>query len=745
MKIERVVNYVPDYPRGDSFYVIDKDSGVPVKDRSGKGRVFSLDEAQEFVRSKIHVSRSGKAITPIDIFEAIKKHRGTKTVYVVCPGANGKDYYKDIPDSAVVIAVNKGAEFVDHVDYWLVADSECPDQEWWERAYFKHSDKLALISSYPHKTHISHAFEFNAQHQLEIGNVAPEFGYLRTGATVGAMAIQLAYWMRPHQIILIGMDMRGNTYSDGSKNRIYQHRKNRAWNVVPRINALLAWCYAKGVVIRSLSDTELDIPSVPSGVDIWQSGLKFNGDVYIVGTGPRGREHYGEIPHDAQVIVVNAAINIMGIPKMLWMCEDATLPDQEWFQDAARSTITCKNTTSTLQDRHYPTAAFIDKPVLNNLKAPISFKTAGYLGTHSNDRCRIVPGKTYGAATIACRAMQIVCQMGATRVILCGIDMFGSGYFDGSQVAGKFMDARHNSTWATQKECFDKVIEWAWDEMGIETYSLSETALKTKGRPPLQAYPRLIGENNREWDPNLPVLAYMTMTLQPRRAMDAIAWCAAQYYPDDKKILYLMTQEPFPQPIIHDLPFPVIQVDVPGEWPGLWAKKLWRFLAVCKEEIMLVWDEDDCFMPDYTIKAISPLIESNFYDFAWCYDMRFIEKVYSVNGTSMVVSKHDTLPAGGTWHPSCQKKRHQSAIGTLVARVGALRKVAAELKINHPNGLVEVNPGQYSGPIDNYLRRLLQNQYKDKLTEHAGNGRWYYIHTKASSKYGRRKEGYIDG
>ena len=152
-------------------------------------------------------------------------------------------------------------------------------------------------------------------------------------------------------------------------------------------------------------------------------------------------------------------------------------------------------------------------------------------------------------------------------------------------------------------------------------------------------------------------------------------------------------------------------------------------------------------MPDYTRSALEPLLEDESKDFAWCYDMRFIENLYELDGNAMVVPKDATLTPGGIWRPSVQWKRHQSAIGTLVARRGALKEVCDHLKRNHPNGLakVQMDPDKYSGPIDNYLRRLLQNEYSDRLTEHHATGRWYFIHTKASSKFGRRKEGYIDG
>ena len=220
--------------------------------------------------------------------------------------------------------------------------------------------------------------------------------------------------------------------------------------------------------------------------------------------------------------------------------------------------------------------------------------------------------------------------------------------------------------------------------------------------------------------------------------MNIIAWCMAQDYPDKLKNLYLVNQPPFPTPLLHDLPIRIKEINVDATWPAAWAMKLWAFLDEATEDIMMIFDQDDCWMPDYTKKAIVPIVMKEG-DFAWCHMMNFVENVYIKDGVEIVIPKDAKPPYGGQWHSQIKRKRHQSAIGTFVARTTALKEAADILKKRHPTGLVKG-----SGPIDNYLRRLIQNEFGDRLTSHEGDGRWYFLHEKASSKFGRRDEQYID-
>ena len=702
-------------------------SGKYIQDNQGQIANFTMQEAALEVE-RLNGASDTERPDGNDILQyrwKFQEVRG-KTIYIVCPGKNGRDHYDAIPHRAFTICVNKGIECVKFPDLWMIADSECPKADWWAPAYKQHKDKLCLIEDFPG---LKSKWYFKRGDQLKPDDVTIIDGIIRTGASIGACAIQLAYQLGASKIVLVGMDMEGCEYYDGTESS-YTRRRDQVWNTINRVNALVLYLYDQGVRIESTSATAIEIACKPKGRPILHAGDFLKGDVYIVGTGPNGRKHYNEIPHDAKVIVVNAAINVMGIPKMLWMCEDSTLPTQTWFQDA----VARKGYTDELDNRYCPTLVFADKKEMNRFGTPFYFTNDGFIKGRGNPHGKIIMGKTFGGGTIACRAMQIAIQLGATRIILCGIDMHGSVYFDETKVAAQFKALRDNKDWEV-KDSMQTMIDFAWNEHGVKTVSLSPTALNVEVCRPAPLSDPIQYVLSRE---EYPSVAYLSMSFMPWQRMNIIAWCMAQDYPDKLKTLYMVNQPPFPKPILHDLPIKIREINVDAAWPAAWAMKLWAFLAEATEDIMMIFDQDDCWMPSYTKNAIVPIVTKKG-DFAWCHTMRFIENVYIKDGVEVVVPNDQKVPAGGEWRASIKTKRHQSAIGTLVARTAALREAADILKQRYPTGLVKS-----SGPIDNYLRRLLQNEFGDRLTSHEAEGRWYYLHTKASSKFGRRSEQYVD-
>ena len=65
---------------------------------------------------------------------------------------------------------------------------------------------------------------------------------------------------------------------------------------------------------------------------------------------------------------------------------------------------------------------------------------------------------------------------GATKIILVGVDMSGSLYFDGTEGDCQ-KEIRRNGIW-TQAERFDQIIKWIKSNTDIEIFTLSKTALK---------------------------------------------------------------------------------------------------------------------------------------------------------------------------------------------------------------------------------------------------------------------------
>ena len=106
-----------------------------------------------------------------------------------------------------------------------------------------------------------------------------------------------------------------------------------------------------------------------------------------------------------------------------------------------------------------------------------------------------------------------------------------------------------------------------------------------------------------------PSVTYGTLAYNPIFTKQSIIKALHQNYPDSLKTVVLLHQEPFPSRIKHDLPITIEEFDVRGSWPGLWLFKMSRLVEECKSDIIILWDEDDMFEPDYTIKVISKLQE----------------------------------------------------------------------------------------------------------------------------------------
>lgn len=203
---------------------------------------------------------------------------------------------------------------------------------------------------------------------------------------------------------------------------------------------------------------------------------------YVVSPGLWGRDHYGEIPEDAFVIIVNYAIKIPqwcrdnGVRELkpaIWLCADRNLLTHcKWFLDELDAII----------DGEYP----ID---INAIKAGgpvIPVFDSGFLG--STIRCikvvfhhgksmrrreaKPIPGRLRAGLTISCQAVQLAFWLGAEQIKLCGIDMFSDDYFDSNKTN---VPSRRNRVWP-QTSHFNKYILWM-QLQGLEIMSLSKTSL----------------------------------------------------------------------------------------------------------------------------------------------------------------------------------------------------------------------------------------------------------------------------
>jgi len=723
------------------FGLIDKDDEL-LKSPDGKIAVMTMDEA---VRMLQHWIEEIERPIITDIFDNLGKFPKSKTIYIVAPGKAGKDYYKYIPHSDFTIVVNKAIRCPVHAHLWLVADTGALALDWFKWGVENHRDILCLARDYFRGIESPYTFGIDTPPQQILNEDAKIYpGKLRTGGTVTAMAMQLAAQMKPDRIVLCGVDMIGDTYFDGEVVKLYtQEGRNKEWPVIGRLNALVKEIESMGIKVQTLSPTALKVKRIVesdlkvfcAGKDILKSGLRFDGDIYIVGSGPNGKAHYKDIPKDAVVMVVNKAINIADIPKSLWICEDGTLPLQEWFTDAVKRMNTRQFDLADLQNPNLAVPVFADCDAMNGFHASYCFSHDGFIAGAASPDGRIDAGKLYGGATIACRALQIAFQLGAKRIFLCGVDMAGDEYFDGTKCDPKYSEREGGGAWTIRK-AFDKVIKWVDKNSECEVYSLSKTALTVPLIKPLEKITIKPGAAN-------PTIAYMSMCVDCEKTIQIAAWCMAQDYPQELKTLYLIHQPPFPEPIRHDLPIKIVELFVNHPWPEGWAFKLKAFANTATEDVMIVFDQDDCWMPDYTRKAIKPLLEGA--GIAWNHNMIHVVNQPTVNGEFVDIPYEDKLPENCYWTPTALVWRHQSAIGTLVAWMDKFKIVVDDLMQQYPTGLVYNEVVKVmAGPIDNYFKRLIMKKYNHWLVEHKANGRFYFIHSGNSSKFHKRPESCID-
>jgi len=207
-------------------------------------------------------------------------------------------------------------------------------------------------------------------------------------------------------------------------------------------------------------------------IDILKSGLSLREEtVYVLGSGPNGIPHYESIPRDAFVIAVNQAIEIQGINKSIWLCADGMLPEKEWFQRNAKELLAANNP---LEDVTLPTPVFSEGVLLN------SYPEVPYHFMHGRTLVKqpwgCEEGVLRGGATIGSQAVQLAYLLGCRNIILCGIDMHGEKYFNGSDTDN--VQTMKSKTWAAAT-WFNILIKWLRENSCI-IESVSKTKLNIR-------------------------------------------------------------------------------------------------------------------------------------------------------------------------------------------------------------------------------------------------------------------------
>jgi hypothetical protein len=204
-----------------------------------------------------------------------------RPVVIACPGPGALEGIKRIrwtPGGCVVptpyiIACNYGVCLpLPRVDEWMMLDERVPDSNWWTRACWAREIKQPrVVISEDLASHMEpwdvpiflrECLVTEQGSALSYLDPFPQFGTLRSNATVAGAALQRAYWGGARDVYLLGVDMAGSGYFDGSGG-VYNRPHN--WPYVTTLNALIAVLYAAGMQVTALSPTALDVYQVESG------------------------------------------------------------------------------------------------------------------------------------------------------------------------------------------------------------------------------------------------------------------------------------------------------------------------------------------------------------------------------------------------------------------------------------------------------------------------------------------------
>jgi hypothetical protein len=188
----------------------------------------------------------------------------------------------------------------------------------------------------------------------------------------------------------------------------------------------------------------------------------------------------------------------------------------------------------------------------------------------------------------------------------------------------------------------------------------------------------------------------------------------------EPRILHLMHQRPFPNPLEHDSTIQIIEHRVEGAWPAVWYFKLKEFVETAESPLFALMDEDDRWEHRYLEKALAPVIAGRA-PLAW-------------NFNNVIVKNR--LDKRGRRIPLVRSGQYRSAIGTLVGTVDALWEMTEKLARHHPIGLTEKG----GGPIDARLKNIIE---KSDTALHSGM-RYYFYHMNTNTKGDRAAAESVD-
>ena len=197
--------------------------------------------------------------------------------------------------------------------------------------------------------------------------------------------------------------------------------------------------------------------------DLYKSDISFPEVLYIVGPGPQGKVFYKTIPKNAFLIALNKAVMIPDLSVDVWMINHA---HQDWYDEASDN---------------YSGMRILRRQAFYEAKRALSGPDYWYYYLTPEDiditkLHRVEQGLQYGG-TVAASAIQIAYHFGARQVILCGIDMSGNGYWDGTINREVMLQRNQNESWKAL-EVLNPLVQYLRQQKGMRITSISPTYLE---------------------------------------------------------------------------------------------------------------------------------------------------------------------------------------------------------------------------------------------------------------------------
>lgn len=181
------------------------------------------------------------------------------TAYYRIMAALGRDWNQ-------VLSVNGAIRVPDWAapDYWLVSDINVSRYEWFWPTY-ESTDAVRIFGPQYQRNGVDAGdYTFDTGPAFRLDNVRIIDGKLCDGCTIGGMALQFAIQCNAREIYLAGFDHQSREYfkplaGNADECNLPDNVHDGTWNTVKRFSRLIEIATERGIIIKSLTETQLEI------------------------------------------------------------------------------------------------------------------------------------------------------------------------------------------------------------------------------------------------------------------------------------------------------------------------------------------------------------------------------------------------------------------------------------------------------------------------------------------------------